>query len=148
MKKVLRILFYLMFTNSVSAQQTPFLSDAEVNMLINELSGDRAFEAIRILTQWHRDSGMDGFFKAADYVIDQAKKAGLEDVKFVEQKLEGPNYTAKSAELWITAPAEIKLADIGDHAVYLADGSHDADLTAELVFIGNGTKTELEKIDV
>jgi hypothetical protein len=130
------------------AQETPFLTDAEIRMLINELSGDRAFEQIRILTQWHRDSGMDGYFKAADYVVDQAKKAGLEDVKFVEQRLEGPNYTAKSAELWIVEPVEIKLADIGDHAVYLADGSHDADVTAEVVWIGNGTKAELEKIDV
>ncbi len=130
------------------AQETPFLSDDEIRMLINELSGDRAFEQIRILTQWHRDSGMDGYFKAADYVIDQAKKAGLEDVKFIEQKLGGPNYTAKSAELWITEPVEIKLADIGDHAVYLADGSHDADVTAEVVWIGTGTKAELEKIDV
>ena len=130
------------------AQETPFLSDDEIRMLINELSGDRAFEQIRILTQWHRDSGMDGYFKAADYVIDQAKKAGLEDVKFIEQKLGGPNYTAKSAELWITEPVEIKLADIGDHAVYLADGSHDADVTAEVVWIGTGTKAELEQIDV
>ncbi len=117
-------------------------------MLINELSGDRAFEQIRILTQWHRDSGMDGFFKAADYVQDQAKKAGLEDVHFVEQKLDGPNYTAKSAELWIVEPIEVKLADIGDHAVYLADGSHDANITAEVVWIGTGTKAELENLDV
>lgn len=117
-------------------------------MLINELSGDRSFEQIRILTQWHRDSGMDGYFEAANYVVDQAKKAGLEDVRFIEQVMEGPNYTAKSAELWIVEPIEIKLADIGDHAVYLADGSSDADVTAEVVWIGTGTKAELETIDV
>jgi hypothetical protein len=148
MKKTILVLLAISAFTFCKAQETPFLTDAEIRMLINELSGDRAFEQIRILTQWHRDSGMDGYFKAADYVVDQAKKAGLEDVKFVEQKLEGPNYTAKSAELWITEPVEIKLADIGDHAVYLADGSHDADITAELVWIGNGTKAELEKIDV
>ncbi|WP_336517049.1 M28 family peptidase [Pollutibacter soli] len=148
MKKLRRLLFLLLVYSSASAQQTPFLSDAEIRMLINELSGDRAFEAIRILTQWHRDSGMDGFFQASNYVVEQAKKAGLEDVRFIEQKLEGPNYTAKSAELWITDPVELKLADIGDHAVYLSDGSHDADLSAELVYIGNGTKGELEKMDV
>jgi hypothetical protein len=148
MKKSILVLLAISAFAFCSAQETPFLTDAEIRMLINELSGDRAFEQIRILTQWHRDSGMDGYFKAADYVVDQAKKAGLEDVKFIEQKLEGPNYTAKSAELWITEPVEIKLADIGDHAVYLADGSHDADVTAEVVWIGNGSKAELEKIDV
>ncbi len=148
MKKFLQFILLSATISTGLAQETPFLNDAEIRMLINELSGDRAFEQIRILTQWHRDSGMDGYFKAADYVVDQAKKAGLEDVKFVEQVLDGPNYTAKSAELWIVEPVEIKLADIGDHAVYLADGSHDADVTAEVVWIGTGTKPELENIDV
>ena len=148
MKKLIPlILFCATFFSSI-AQDTPFLTDAEIRMLINELSGDRSFEQIRILTQWHRDSGMDGYFEAANYVVDQAKKAGLEDVRFIEQVMEGSNYTAKSAELWIVEPIEIKLADIGDHAVYLADGSSDADVTAEVVWIGTGTKAELENIDV
>src|SRR5689334_15524321 len=147
-KLVVSSLLIICILSRSTGQETPFLTDAEIRMFINELSGDRAFEQIRILTQWHRDSGMDGYFKAADYVMDQAKKAGLEDVKFVEQVLDGPNYTAKSAELWIVEPVEIKLGDIGDHALYLADGSHDADITAEVVWIGNGTKAELENIDV
>lgn len=148
MKKLIPLILCCVAFLSSIAQETPFLTDAEIRMLINELSGDRSFEQIRILTQWHRDSGMDGYFEAANYVVDQAKKAGLEDVRFIEQVSEGPNYTAKSAELWIVEPIEIKLADIGDHAVYLADGSSDADVTAEVVWIGTGTKTELETIDV
>lgn len=148
MKKLIPLILFCVTSLAGFTQETPFLTDAEIRMLINELSGDRSFEQIRILTQWHRDSGMDGYFEAATYVADQAKKAGLEDVRFVEQVLEGPNYTAKSAELWIVEPIEIKLADIGDHAVYLADGSSDADVTAEVVWIGTGTKAELENIDV
>ncbi len=118
-------------------------------MLINELSGDRAFEHIRAISRWHRDSGMDGYFKAADYVIAEAKKAGLEDVTFVEQDLGRPNYTAISADLWITSPISYKLADIGDHALFLADGSHSANIeNAELVFVGDGSKEALRGIDV
>ena len=148
MKKLLQT---ILFTGMVSlgySQQTPFLNDDEIRMLINELSGDRAFEQIRILTQWHRDSGMDGYFKAADYIVDQAKKAGLEDVHFIDQKLDGPNYTAIAAELWMTEPISIKLADIGDHALFLSDGSHDADVTAELVWGGMGSKADLDQVDV
>lgn len=125
-------------TSMVSAQTTPFLNDNEITMFVNELSGDRAFEHIRALSRWHRDSGMEGFFKAADYVVQAAKDAGLEDVKFIEQTMDKPGYTARSAELWMIEPVEVKLADIGDHAVYLADGSYDADLTAELVWVGKG----------
>jgi len=135
-------------TVNAYAQQTPFLSDDEERVFINELSGDRAFEHIRVLTRWHRDSGMDGYFKAADYIMEEAKKAGLEDVKFIEQELGGANYTARSAELWMVEPVEIKLADIGDHALYLADGSHDADVTAELVWAGTGSEEDLKDLDV
>src|SRR5437868_13834500 len=91
------------------AQTTPFLSDDEIRMLSNEISGDRAYEHIRWLTHWHRDSGMEGFFKAADYVLKSAKEAGLEDVRFIDQPLPGPNYTARAAELWMVEPVEVKL---------------------------------------
>ena len=116
-------------------------------MLRNEISGDRAFEHIRVLTQWHRDSGMEGYFKAMDYVVGAARDVGLQDVSIIKQPLEG-NYTAKTAELWMIEPVEVKLADIGDHALYLADNSRDADVTAELVYIGNGSEDALQNIDV
>ena len=132
----------------VQAQTTPFLSDDEIRMLANEISGDRAYEHIRWLTHWHRNSGMEGYFKAVDYVLNAAKEAGLEDVKFIEQPLRGANYTARSGELWIVEPVEIKLADMGDHALLLSDGSHDADVTAELVWIGDGSEQALEEVDV
>lgn len=148
MKKFIYSSSLLLLIFNSNAQETPFLTDAEARMFINELSGDRAFEQLRILTQWHRNSGMDGYFEAADYVMEQAKLAGLEDVRFVEQSMPSPNYTAKSAELWIVEPIEIKLADIGDHALYLSDGSHDANLTAEVVWIGTGEVAEIENIDV
>lgn len=130
------------------AQTTPFLTDAEIRMLANEISGDRAFEHIRWLSHWHRDSGMEGYFKAADYVMRAAKEAGLEEVRFVEQPLPGPNYTARVGELWVVEPVEVKLADIGEHAVFLADGSRDADVTAELVYIGAGDEAALRDLDV
>ncbi len=131
----------------VAAQTTPFLTDAEIRMLRNEISGDRAFEHIRVLTQWHRDSGMEGYFKAMDYVVGAAKTNGLEDVSIIKQPLDG-NYTARVGELWMVEPVELKLADIGDHALYLADGSRDADVTAELVWGGDGSAAALANIDV
>jgi Peptidase family M28 len=130
------------------AQTTPFLTDEEIRMLSNELSGDRAFEHVRQLSHWHRDSGMEGYFKAAEYVQRAAREAGLEDVRFVEQPLDGPNYTARSAELWMVEPVEVKLADIGDHAVHLADFSRDADVRAELVFVGDASADALKDVDV
>lgn len=134
--------------NVCRAQTTPFMSDEEIRMLSNEISGDRAFEHIRWLSHWHRDSGMEGFFKARDYVVQAAREAGVDEVRFIDQPLDGPNYTARSAELWMTEPVELKLADIGEQAVYLADMSRSADVTADLVDIGDGSEDALKGLDV
>lgn len=155
MKRTLALSFFLVINLMLSplasvcrAQTTPFMSDDEIRILSNEISGDRAFEHIRWLTHWHRDSGMEGFFKARDYVMQAAREAGVDEVRFVEQPLQGPNYTARAAELWMVEPVELKLADIAEHAVYLADMSRDADVTAELIDIGDGTEASLKGLDV
>lgn len=149
---VVALLLFVMgapaLTQHAHAQSTPFLTDDEIRMISNEISGDRSFEHIRWLTHWHRNSGSDGYFKAADYIVQAAKEAGLEDVKFIEQPLMRQTYNARSAELWMVEPVELKLADIGEHAVYLADGSHSADVTAELVWIGDASTAALKDLDV
>lgn len=136
------------FARSGVAQTTPFLTDRQIQLLSNEISGDRSYEHIRWLTHWHRDSGMEGYFKAAEYMVGAAKEVGLTDVKFVDQVMDDPNYTARSGELWMVEPVRVKLGDIGDRAVYLSDGSHDADVTAELVWIGDGSTAALANVDV
>lgn len=147
----LPVLFVTLFglgASTGSAQSNPFLTDDEIRMISNELSGDRAFEHIRVLSQWHRNSGMDGYFKAVDYITKTAKESGLEDVRFIEQPLDGDNYTAHSAELRMIEPVDVKLADIGEAAVYLSDGSHDADVTAELIWIGDDLNDSLGGLNV
>ncbi len=146
---------FVIFLAAITAygQSTPFLNEQEIQMLRNEISGDRAFEHIRVLTQWHRDSGMEGYFKAMDYVAEQATKNGLVDVSIIKQPLNDSdgnpaNYTARIGELWMTSPVEIKLADIGDHALYLSDGSRDADVTAELIWVGDASVEALKGLDV
>lgn len=141
------------FTLPCFGQTTPFLTDDEIRMLRNEISGDRAFEHIRVLTQWHRDSGMEGYFKAMDYVVGAARENGLVDVSIIKQPFDNDdgkpaNYTAKTAELWMVEPIELKLADIGDHAVYLADNSRDADVQAELIYVGDASEDALKNLDV
>lgn len=138
----------IVMSRAAIAQTTPFLTDRQIQLLSNEISGDRSYEHIRWLTHWHRDSGMEGYFKAAEYMVGAAKEVGLTDVKFVEQVMDDPNYTARSGELWLMEPVRVKLGDIGDRAVYLSDGSHDADVTAELVWIGDGSTAALANIDV
>src|SRR5688572_4877936 len=152
-KRLIAAMVLASVTLPVCAQTTPFLNEDQIRMLRNEISGDRAFEHIRVLTQWHRDSGMEGYFKAMDYVAAAAKENGLQDVSIIKQPFDNnegnpANYTAKSAELWMIEPIELKLADIGDHALYLSDNSRDADVRAELVWIGDASEETLKNLDV
>ena len=42
---------------AVAAQTSPFLPDPLYGRLVNEISGDRAFEQVRRLTHFHRTAG-------------------------------------------------------------------------------------------
>ena len=73
----------------VAAQTSPFLPDPLYRQLVNEISGDRAFEQVRHLSHFHRTSGSRDFFAAAEYIRGAAEAAGLADVKLVRQAWNG-----------------------------------------------------------
>jgi hypothetical protein len=121
------------------AQHSPFLSEALFRDLANELSGDRAFDASRALTLYHRTGGSRDFFAAAEWIRQAAVQAGLEDVRLVRQAWSEHGWSLRSAEAWVLEPERVKIADYGDVRVSFADHSHSAHVTAELVDVGAGT---------
>ena len=92
------------------AQTSPFLPDPLYRQLVNEISGDRAYEQVRHLTHFHRTSGSRDFFSAAEYIRGAANAAGLQDVRLVRQKLGGSGWSCRSARAWLLEPQETKLA--------------------------------------
>ncbi len=133
---------------SLSGQQSPFLPDDIYNKLTNEISGSIAYQTLRTLTQFHAPSGeSQGFWNEAQWVEEQAKSEGLEDVRFValppwEGAAGAPvsNWTLKGGELWLTEPVTIKLGDVRETPLSVADHSPSADVTAELVDVGEGSE--------
>ena len=78
-----------------------------------------------------------------DEVEARAKAAGLQDVRWIEQKAVNPNWTGRHSEAWLIAGSgadavETKIASMEDVATSLADNSRPANLTAELVDVGAG----------
>ena len=136
------------FLQAVTAQETPFISEELERHLVNELSGDLAYDNIRWLAHFHRTGGSEDFHKAALYVEQKAKEYGLEDVKLVSQKFSGRSWSAKSGELWVVEPAEIKLGSYAEYAVALATNSRSTNVTAELVDVGESTEKDYEGKDV
>ncbi len=124
-------------------QSSPFVDSKVESVLVNEISGDLAFETLRITTQWHKPSGSEGFFAVAREVEARAKAAGLQDVRWIDQVAENGNWTCRRAEAWLlegtgTAAKETKIASYADVATSIADYSRPADVTAELVDVGSG----------
>ena len=121
------------------SQTSPFLPDARFRALVNEISGDRAYEHVRSLSHYHRTGGSRDFWKAAEYLKVAAEAAGLEEVTLVRQTWDGHGWSCRGGEAWLLDPQPVKLADYGEVAVGVADHSRTTHVTAELVDVGAGT---------
>ncbi len=127
------------------AQGSPFVDEKTERLLVNELSGDQAFEHMRITTQWHKPGGSEGFFAVARYVFEKAKLAGLEDVRWIDQKAESLSWTCRSGEAWLVdgtggEAKETKIASVAAVATSVADYSRPTNVTADLVDVGAGDR--------
>ncbi len=122
------------------AQQSPFLPDPVYRTLVNEISGEIAYEHVRWFTHWHRPTaGSEGFEAVAKYIEQKAKEYGLEDVRRINVRSDGAAWQVRSAELRVVAPFERRLAFSPEVQLSLADGSVAADIrSVELVDVGDG----------
>jgi Zn-dependent M28 family amino/carboxypeptidase len=123
-----------------SAQSSPFLPEPTFRALVNEISGDIAFEHIRWFTHYHRPmGGSEGYQAVEKYVYDKAREYGLEDVRIIKLKQDNPSWSPRPSELWLIEPELRRLAFSTEIPLALADYSRSADIpSAELVDIGEG----------
>ena len=125
----------------VAAQESPFMPAPVYRAIVNEMSGDIAYEHIRWFTHYHRPmGGSEGFEAVAKYVEEKAREYGLEDVRYIPLTYSSHSWTAQLGELWLIAPTERRLAFSPEVAVALADYSRPTNIaSAELVDVGGGT---------
>lgn len=141
---------------TADAQKPPLLSAAIVGALDQELSGETAKRNLEGIVRFHRVRGSRGFHDAAELVAERARAYGLSDVQILEFPADGkifygtqrsrPPWDADFAELWEMreqdgkwSPA-VRLASWDAMPVTLAEDSESADVTSELVDVGDGTK--------
>ena len=154
--KSLLLAVVLLLSYSASAQEyvTPFyhclLNEAYYDQLVGESSGDRTYNYIMDIAPYERDrkhSDYEGEFFESRYVVEKLKSYGIDNA--VTLKLgKTKTWDGVSASLWETSPNSVKIADYQDLAAILAQGSANADVEAELVWIGRGTDKELEGLDL
>jgi len=117
---------------------------------IGEASGERAMNHIIEMAAYIHDrpaSEYSGYFFETRYVTEKLNEYGLGEVK-VSKYPGGTTWDGVKATLWEVSPGRSKLADYHDLPAVLASGSSNADVKAELVWVGEGRQEDLEKTDV
>jgi aminopeptidase YwaD len=144
----------------------PLLPEQEVAALAQELSGETAKRNLEGIARFHRQRGSQGFHSAAELVAERARAYGLSDVAILQFTADGkifygtqrsrPAWDAELAELWELEQAgwvngsksselkiwspKTKIASYEAEPTVLAEDSESADVTADLVDVGEGTK--------
>jgi aminopeptidase YwaD len=130
--------------------QQPFLAPADWNLLRDSTTGTAPYENLRFLTGLHRVPATDSFDQAADFVLRKAMEYGLNDAHAERFEIDGQTHfglmrsyfgwKVQSASLWQTAPEPNLIADWSTDPIRLADYSRSADVSAQLIDGGDGTK--------
>ncbi|HKE22969.1 MAG TPA: DUF4910 domain-containing protein, partial [Bryobacteraceae bacterium] len=141
---------FLLVSSVMAAAQQPFLGSAEWVALREESSGAAAYENLRYLTRLHRVPGTTEFDQAAQFMAQRARDYGLSDVESEQFPIDGTtsyglmrSYFAWAVEggtLWETRPRHLLVADWATNPIRLADYSRSAEVQANLVDVGNGSR--------
>jgi len=135
---------------AAAAHSPPLLAPNEVAALANELSGETAKRNLEGIARYHRQRGSQGFHSAAELVAERARAYGLAEVQILQFPADGRTFygTQLSRQAWdaeqgdlteVEDGAERTLASYEAEPVALAEDSESADVTAELVDVGQGT---------
>ncbi|UCG86732.1 MAG: M28 family peptidase, partial [Gemmatimonadota bacterium] len=137
------------------AQMTPWyqwtlLPPEIMDEIIGETSGETAWNTIMETGGYNRDrvaAEYAGTFYEAQYIYDQLQYYGLPGAELVRFP-GGEVWDGIKGELWEVSPMRQKLASYQDMRAMLASGSNNADVTADLVWVGVGSPDELERAGV
>ena len=132
------------------AQTPPLLPPKSVAALANELSGETAKRNLEGLARFHRQRGSQGFHAAAELIAERARAYGLGHVEILRFPADGKIFygTQRSRQAWdadegelaeIRGGTEVKIASYAAEPVVLAEDSESADVTADLVDVGDGS---------
>jgi aminopeptidase YwaD len=133
-------------------RRIPFWTDDVPRALAAEVDGVSTLDTVRALGRFHRVHGSPGFAAAAEYMRARAEAAGLSEARIERLPADGQTsyahfksylgWKAEQASLEEVTPRARVLSRFPDLPVALADYSQDADVTAELVDVGTGTRAE------
>jgi hypothetical protein len=170
MKIVSAIVAGLALASGVCAQKPPLLAEKDVAAIAGEISGETAKRNLEGIARFHRQRGSKGFHEAAELVAERLRAYGLSDVAILQFPADGKNFygTQRSRPAWDAERGDLNLLQADTLPCYceevcyethcespiseypmesyewepivLAEDSESANVMAELVDVGEGTK--------
>lgn len=146
------IISLLPAARSLLAQERdiPFWPDAVRTAIHAHVDGVAALETVRELARFHRVHASPGFSAAAEHIRQRLAQAGFGDLGVERFPADGSTRYAHfrsyygwqpvAATLREVSPSPALLASFPELPTALADYSQDADVEAELVDVGQGTR--------
>jgi hypothetical protein len=135
-----------------SAQIAPdrcLVPPAQRDPILNEFSGEQAYVHAQMLSATRDRQAAEyqnEYFETA-YLRDQATLVGLSDV-LVEFFPTRDVWDGEEGDLWLVEPVRKKIASLNQVPSSLASGSMNADVEAELVYVGAGREADYAGKDV
>lgn len=138
--------------NSNAFLQTNLLDNQTRDLLHEELSGEIGKDHVIQITRHHRIQGSRGYRHAAEYVLEQLRQYGFSeknayiesfksDGKIKYQTWQSPSgWDIKFGELRMLQPFEERIVGYPEVAMSVITYSNPGDVTAELVWVGKGTR--------
>jgi hypothetical protein len=126
------------------------LTQEQMNAIINEASGERAMHHVLQLVPYQfvrPPSEYQGHFRESEVMAKLAKEYGFANVA-IEDYPTGQTWQPLVGELWITAPRMEKVYDLHDIPEAVASANANADITGDLMSVGQGTAQDFEGKDV
>lgn len=126
------------------------LSTEQMNAIINEASGERAMHHLLQLVPYQfvrPPSEYQGHFRESEVMAKLAREYGFTNVA-IEDYPTGQTWQPVIGELWITSPRMEKIYDLQDIPESVASTNANADISGELIGVGQGTAQDFEGKDV
>ncbi|UCE42279.1 MAG: DUF4910 domain-containing protein [Candidatus Aminicenantes bacterium] len=149
---ILIVFFILLSFQPVFSQENPYLLHPDLLKNIqDEVSGERAWDMVSQISQFHRIRGAgegSDYDQCVQWLAAELRKIGLQEVQIKSYVADGfkkyfhwdspVGWKVKEAELWLVEPEKKLISRFSDQAVSLMPYSQGREIEADVIFVGKG----------